>query len=253
MKRILQKFRHYQSTVGLRGAFLFCISKLMRKKPLFAAKLADLRFPVYIRLGTTDASVLKQVLVEKHYAFRLQFSPKTIIDAGANIGLSAVFFANRFPDATILAVEPEESNFQLLLRNIAAYPNIVPVQAALWNTEGTISLSDPGTGNHGFQTKVSQEDRSSPDQLVRATTIEALMRDAGWTNLDLLKLDIEGSEKTVLDAGSVWIGRVNAIMAELHDNLVAGCSASFAIATADFADGGKCGESIMVLRRSLPN
>lgn len=41
----------------------------------------------------------------------LSISPRFIVDAGANIGLAAVYFTNRFKDATIVSIEPEQSNF----------------------------------------------------------------------------------------------------------------------------------------------
>lgn len=248
MNRIVSKLRHYRSALGWKGVFAFCFAKLLLKKSLFSVSVPNIKHPVFVRLATTDTSVLKQVLIEKHYDFRLTFTPRTILDAGANIGLSAVFFANRFPNSVILAVEPEYSNYQLLLKNVGAYPNIKPVHAALWHSEGSISLSDPGLGNHGFQTTDVQPKADADANLVKATTVEALMLEAGWKTVDLLKLDIEGSEKEVLDSCSRWIGHVHAIMAELHDDLRPGCSESFAVASGGFTDGGRCGESLFVFR-----
>ena len=62
-------------------------------------------------------------------------APRVVVDAGANIGLSTVFFANKFPQAKIVAIEPEPSNFAMLRDNVAPYPNVTPVQAALWKED----------------------------------------------------------------------------------------------------------------------
>lgn len=45
-----------------------------------------------------------------------------IIDAGANIGLTSVYLANRFPNARILALEVDQQNFELLAENARPYP-----------------------------------------------------------------------------------------------------------------------------------
>ncbi|MEZ6091277.1 MAG: hypothetical protein R3C05_25325 [Pirellulaceae bacterium] len=47
-------------------------------------------------------------------------------------------FAMRFPSARILAIEPEDANFELLLKNVERYPNITPIQAALWNRDESV-------------------------------------------------------------------------------------------------------------------
>ena len=250
MNRIFSKLRHYHSALGWKGVFAFCFAKLLRRRLVFGTRVPGVKFPVYVRLATTDVSVLKQVLFEKHYDFHLGFSPRTIIDAGANIGLSAIYFANRFPNAQVLAIEPENSNYKLLVQNTRHYPNIHPIHAALWHSQGLISLTDPGLGNHGFQTSDSPVSTELAGESVHATTVVDLMHEAGWQTLDLLKLDIEGSEKEVFDSSGPWIDRVYAIMAELHDELRPGCSVSFTSATQGFIDGGRCGESIMVLRNT---
>ena len=138
---------------------------------------------------------MKQVLLEKHYDFDLPSSPRVIIDAGSNIGLAAVFFANKFPNATIVALEPEESNFHILERNIAPYPQVKPLMFALWNDNLPITLLDIGMGSHGFQTTSSPQPNSARTRVVDAITVEALMARTGISAIDLLKIDIEGSEK----------------------------------------------------------
>ena len=73
-------------------AFLY--GKLLGSQPLLKMQLPGIRYPLWVRVGTTDVSVLKQVLVERHYDFDLPIAPRRIVDAGAYTGLSVVFFAN---------------------------------------------------------------------------------------------------------------------------------------------------------------
>ena len=248
MRHIVKKLHHYHSALGWSGVIAFCFAKLFRKHFIFAVRMKGIAHPVYVRLASTDVSVFKQVLIECHYSFPLDFSPGTIIDAGANIGLSAVFFANRYPKSTILAIEPERSNYELLVRNSANYPNIKPLRAALWNANGFVSLIDSGAGNHGFQTAESDVHSQNAGDLVPAVTVAHLMSKEGWSTIDLLKMDIEGSEKEVFDTSATWIGKVRAIMVELHEEIRAGCKDSFAVAVKGFEDGGSRGESVLVFK-----
>lgn len=251
MQRALSKIRHYHSALGWKGVIAFCFAKLFRAKLVLTARIEGIKYPVYVRIPTTDVSVLRQVLIERHYEFTLDPLPRTVIDAGANIGLSAVYFANRFPGAKIVAIEPEESNYKLLIRNIANYPNITPIRAALWKSNGVVSLVDPGAGSHGFQTAEKASDSGNQGDLVPATTVEQLMSHFGWSSVDLLKVDIEGSEKQVFECSRGWIDQVQVVMAELHDHLQDGCTTAFEAATSGFQGQASRGETIMVSNHVL--
>lgn len=253
MFKIFQKVRHYYSALGPAGTIAFIYAKASGTRPVFKTRLAGIRHPVYVRIGTTDISVLRQVLIEKHYDLPCQIAPKFILDAGANIGLSAVFFANKYPDATIIAVEPEASNFRLLQKNVSLYPQIRPLQAALWKENKQINLVDPSNGHHGFQTVEKNANGGDQSGLVQALTVDAIISRMGLKTFDFLKIDIEGAEKEVFEHSSPWIGQVSTIMVELHDHLKAGCSQSFGNATQDFSESGSRGETIVRFRKAVAN
>ena len=244
--RVYRKIHQYHSTLGVWGTAVFILSKLTGKRPLFQTRLAGIRHPIFVRIGTTDISVLAQVLIERHYELPFEVKPGVIIDAGANIGLSAVYFANKYPNAIIIAFEPEASNFKVLEKNVAAYPQIKPLNAALWRENGKISLIDPQEGHHGFQTLENGKQGS----LVKAMTVDALMDGMGLEFVDILKIDIEGAEKEVFEASAAWIGRIGMVMAELHDNIKPGCSRAFAEATKGFAEEYSNGEITVRMKTS---
>lgn len=198
-----------------------------------------------VRIGTTDVSVLQQVFGERQYDTALPSAPKRIIDAGANIGLAAVFFANKYPEAEIVAIEPEESNFKMLTLNAGPYPNIRAVRGGLWSHAGKLVLVDPDLGNHGFQT-VGSDAGESAEAGVAAFTVESLMTLMKWDGVDLLKVDIEGAEKEVFESSESWIGRVGTVMIELHDGIKPGCSQAFSAATASFGHRAERGEVLVV-------
>src|SRR6476646_2763490 len=71
-----------------------------------------------IRAGTNDLDVYIQVMCMNEYAFEYPHEPRTIIDAGAHIGLASRWFASQFPDATIIALELEPTNVQILRKTV---------------------------------------------------------------------------------------------------------------------------------------
>ncbi|HVW84830.1 MAG TPA: FkbM family methyltransferase [Bryobacteraceae bacterium] len=183
------------------------------------------------------------------YALKLSKSPRVIVDAGSNIGLAAVFFANRYPEAKIIAVEPEPSNYDVLRRNVAPYPNVIPVCAAIWKDNESVCIVDPGTGKWGFQ--ISAADGRNPEDRAGCVTglaVGELMKRHSIERVDLLKLDIEGAEKEVFENCQSWIDRVDMIVVELHDRFRAGCSRSFYNATSEFRYEWHKGETTVMAR-----
>ncbi|HRH58872.1 MAG TPA: hypothetical protein PLS10_14575, partial [Chitinophagales bacterium] len=78
------------------------------------------KYPVSLRYNTSDIDVFYQVYYHNYYSFNYDYylkEIKTIVDGGANIGLASTYFKGLFPNATIIAVEPESSNYQQLLKN----------------------------------------------------------------------------------------------------------------------------------------
>ena len=137
----------YYGNYGLpSGVLAIAAYRLFGQPKVIAAHPPGIRSPVLLRLKTSDESTYVQILLGGQYSFELPFSPRAIIDAGANIGMASIFFANKYPEATIIAIEAETSNFNILLKNVRPYPTIIPVHAALWNRDGEISVGEAGSG-----------------------------------------------------------------------------------------------------------
>lgn len=224
---------------------LFLFSKCTGSKPVVRIPVLGIAHPVSIRIGTTDLATFKQVLVQRHYEFDKPEAPRFIIDAGANIGLASVYFANRYPHARIISIEPEASNYEMLRKNTAAYPQVTPIQAALWRENEELFLFDSGHGNHGFQVDDVQRGMQERMGGTPGLTVDAILRDAGENRVDLLKIDIEGAEREVMSSAADWIDRVGVLMIELHDEIKPGCSDAFHSATRHFSQEVVKGETIM--------
>jgi FkbM family methyltransferase len=241
----------YHSLFGVRGVCLAIKARLRRSRMEVAVAVPGIKHPVHVRLRSSDLATFRQVLVAAGYDCDVAKPPRTIIDAGANIGLTSVFYANRYPGAKIIAIEPQEANFRMLKKNTEAYPMIVAVQGALWKDNRELNIVDPGMGDWGFRTvsKPASEPASGAGQgAVRGLTVDALMRQYGMDQIDILKIDIEGSEKEVFENADAWIGKVGVIAIELHEEAKPGCTQTFMEAARDFKTAGVKGETLFMGR-----
>lgn len=180
------------------------------------------RRPIELRKHDSDPEVFEQVFVERQYqgVWTARRDPEWILDAGANVGLSALHFHDLYPRAQIIALEPSPANFQQLLRNTGGIPQIIPLNAALWEKEEPVVVANPASSGCAFQVQRA----SQTNVAVPGYTVGHVMEMYGVERLDLLKMDIEGAEKVVFEASTGWLSKVGVLAIELHDHIRNGCS-----------------------------
>jgi FkbM family methyltransferase len=231
---------------GARGVLKRALFGVCGATNEFRASIPRTSQEILLRLGTTDVAAFQHVFVDNEYGFSLARPPSMIIDAGANVGMSAAYFSLRYPSATILAIEPEPSNFDILRKNAKHFPRIIPINAALWDHLGLVKIHDSGGGHWGMRVV-----NGASAGAIRSTTITALMKEFDIDQIDLLKLDVEGAECEVLADPWPWIDHVGVICAELHDRFRPGCLKIFETATANFPVKWRQGELHCVARDGL--
>ena len=244
----LRSLRKHFRLFGANGLIRRGLISVSNASNLLEATIPNSSDSVFIRLGTTDVAAFEHVFIDDEYGFSLAKRPSVIVDVGTNIGMSAVYFSRRYPDATIFAIEPEPANFNILKKNAKMFPSIVPINAALWSHDGFIQIFDGGHGSWG--TQVREGDDFSGDS-VKSLKLDTLLFHYGIHRIDLLKIDIEGAECEVFKNAQMWIGRIEAICIELHDRFRAGCTDAFESATADFNIRWRRGELVCVARKEL--
>jgi len=187
--------------------------------------LSSLQHPVWVSKEKFDEFIFREVVLHGVYdqdCIRSMRETQFIIDAGAHIGLATVQFATWFPGARIVAVEPSERNLVVLHRNAAPYPNVSVIHGALWNRNTALEIENPDSNSTGFRVREAECGR------ITGITIPELMRRFGFAKIDLLKMDIEGTEKEIFEAPTEeWLPKTNAICIELHDWLRSGCAYAF--------------------------
>ena len=175
-----------------------------------------------LRIDDSDIRVFKQIFVDNEYdSLNLPETAKTIIDLGANIGLSALFFIKKFPASRIVAVEPDAVNFSIMEKNLEKFSKSISfLQAAIWPTDGEVSLVEEdddhtSLGAWGYRTEASN---GNSGLSVKAVTIPTIMKQYGMDFVDILKVDIEGAEYELFEKNyEDWIDKVGLIIIETHD------------------------------------
>lgn len=184
---------------------------------------------LHVRPHTTDIIVFRDIFLFKWLDLPSRVQPSVIVDIGAYVGYSPLFFSYTYPAATVIGVEAERKNFEQMVRHVSDNSHITPVHQALWSEKTTMPITERYTGDWGY-TIVPEGTGATATQAnkVTTTTIPDLMREHQLTKIDILKIDIEGAEKAVFEAApEAWLPHVNVIMIELHDRIVPGCKAAF--------------------------
>jgi FkbM family methyltransferase len=236
--------------LGVRGLVSAIKGKLTKTPVLLQVNRPDIRFPFFLRTPP-DVSIFEQIFCRQEYQFDVKRTPGIIVDAGANIGLASIYFSNKFPDARIIAIEPEESNLEILGKNIAPYANIISHRGALWHENTKLDIVDPGVGKCGLMTQAQDgmEKRYGKFvQEVQGVTVDTIMKEYGIDRIDILKIDIEGAEREVFRDSSSWIGKVDALIIELHERLKPGCNRSFYNGSNGFDNEWSRGENLFLTR-----
>jgi FkbM family methyltransferase len=171
---------------------------------------------VHLRPGTADTTVYDEIFVNGEYDIPFG-SPKFIVDAGAHIGLASICFARRYPYSTIVALEPEDRNYALLVKNCAGLKNVYPIRAALWTHRTQLCIENPAADTWSYRMVESNGG-------IDAISMTDIMAMFGVDRVDVAKIDIEGSEREVMLRSGPWIDKVETIVIELHDRYRKGCA-----------------------------
>ncbi|HTQ74992.1 MAG TPA: FkbM family methyltransferase [Burkholderiales bacterium] len=164
--------------------------------------------------------LFREVFLAGEYYIETPNTRPVIVDCGANVGMSVLYFKHLFPNARILAFEPNPNAFRMLQKNVAAngIRDVELHNIALSDREGEISFfisSDPGTllGS-------TRRDRGGNIELkAKAGRLSQYLRDE--RQVDLVKIDVEGSELSIIDEliEASSLGKVDQYIVEYHHRI----------------------------------
>jgi FkbM family methyltransferase len=164
-----------------------------------------------------DAFIHGEVFEHQYYYLPLNRSPTTILDLGANIGLSSVYFSRHFPGAEIVCVEPIPENVRLMKQNF--YMNSVRatvVEAAIDPMDGSV-LMELEQRDYAHKVVANAGSATRATLTVKALSVPTLLQQLAWDRIGLLKVDIEGHEAALFARNCSWLNLVDAMCIECHD------------------------------------
>lgn len=229
VKRALESaMRNEPENGSLRALYFQELERIARTHVgLCEACLPELPHSVQLRCGTSDIDNLAQIFLRRDYDFPIDGPvPARILDLGAYVGYAAVWFANRFPEAQILCVEPVPANFRLVLLNTLPYRNTAHLNAAAWSHSGRLRVAAMDGGLSGYQLAEPAEGEQGA---YRCLSVDEILRMRGWDRAEFVKCAIEGGEAVLLaDPEAEWIGSLDVLAIEPRDHLAPNGSAAVA-------------------------
>ncbi len=162
--------------------------------------------------------LVKEVFKEEIYKFETQNPSPLIIDCGSNIGMSVLYFKQKYPNAHVIAFEPDPDNFLLLKENVtqnnlsAVELNNVAVSDS--NDDATLFFESDKSSTLGNTTSPAWGDRPGFKSIsVKAVKLSDFIKDK---QIDYLKLDVEGAEKKVFEDIKQYLPSIQELGFEFH-------------------------------------
>ena len=172
--------------------------------------------PFRFHHAASFAVTYKELFQDELYKFKPAISESgVILDCGANMGLSVLYFSLHYPNHQIIAFEPDAAIFEILQENVRNFnlSNVTLHQKAVWTEETELTFhSDGGMGgsvDHIYKTT---------EQVITKVSAVPL---SDWLseNVDFLKIDIEGAEYEVLKSCQKLLGNASHIFFEYHNDV----------------------------------
>lgn len=165
------------------------------------------------RLNRGDIQSIREVWLDQAYRLPFELRPTSVIDLGANIGFTSLFFAKRYGCSHVIAVEPVPDNAALTKLNLAENGvQATVIEAAVGPAAGVAKFAMSRDSNLGHLS-----DRGVEVDVVAMDDLLDLIPEGV---VDLVKIDIEGGEAPLLESAPPWLSRVRSIIIEFHPDRV---------------------------------
>jgi FkbM family methyltransferase len=195
------------------GGWIRLLGDLSARKPHAVVRIRATGRVIRARRGSSDLRVVLQVYGRGEVDPPVPVEAATILDAGSNVGITVGAFADRFPDARILALEPDPENIAAFRENITD-DRVVLVEGGLWDADGSLNIANPDSASW---TRQVEEATASRPGTIAAFTLDTLAASAGVERFDILKIDIEGAETRIfVDAFRHHFEHARMVFVEAH-------------------------------------
>lgn len=206
----------YFKQMGFYQTFKFLIkTTLFESIQIYNTK--NCKYPVHVRGKTSDKKSFEQIFISEEYNIDFenhQTKKINIIDAGANCGHAALYFKSKFPKSKIICIEPEETNIEMIKINTKKIKEIIIIKKGLWYKKTNLIIINKKEKWSFIVKEYKKGD-------IGAISISDIIKRYRLKSVEILKIDIEGSEKKIFENLNEKITRiVKWIIVEPHDRYV---------------------------------
>jgi FkbM family methyltransferase len=193
--------------------------QVAKRSGLFSNRYVPLWFPSakLYHLGTPPSWIYKEIFVDECYAWWHATAPRTIVDAGANVGLASLYYLAKHPGVKIVAIEANPTAVEKLRGTFRGNPSVAIAPVAIAADSGRTRMWIDRASGSNLNASITGRDLEGMNGFdvieVETMTAEAIFPE----HVDLLKMDIEGAEYGVLRSPGINPARVQAIVLEAHD------------------------------------
>jgi FkbM family methyltransferase len=180
----------------------------------YRVRLGTQAVDLWLRRRTGDFFILHEIFTCAVYSIPEEWAGHvaTVVDLGANVGLTTLFVAQTFPDARYVCVEPNPANAAVLRRNVAWLGERAEViEVVVTDHSGQIAFDDARPSYDGHIAVSGQTGR-----MVQCCTLDEIVTSCDLDRIDLIKIDIEGAEREVVRSSAACLRKVKTIIIELH-------------------------------------
>jgi len=208
----------------IRDQFTVKLCRLLSKRPSNLERSIRVKgaMNVRYRMNRGDLWSLREVLLYEVYRFHVPMPRFTLVDLGANIGLTSLWMVKNCDVGAVVAIEANAANARLTRENFVGNQiQGTVVEAAIGPMDGEAYFSDVDDSNMGRL--------GTAGRRVRMVSMDAVLKmiendfeqksDIGRLPI-VVKMDIEGGELGLLEKNTEWLNQVHAVIAELHPTLV---------------------------------
>lgn len=214
------------------------VSFMFNEKPL----------QVNLRRYGSDIAVFNQIFINPEYEVVKDFfishlnKEITMIDVGGNIGLTSIYFKTVFPNAKIITLEPEKSNYQMAVDNATMnnYKDITILNKGMWTEnsylEPDINFRDGLSWSFTLKKSDKNTTKNTSNQ-IETITLVSIIQNYNLQVVDVLKIDIEGGENDLLNNDSFLStlqSKVKFIVIEIHPEVISYHNAFEKLKSANF-------------------
>jgi FkbM family methyltransferase len=203
IKTIFETIKYYFWYTTFQRALFDSVGKQEGEINLFNKKF-------YYHYGLAFYDTYREIFEKNIYEFKTNSSKPIIIDCGANMGLSVLYFSKKYPNAEIIAFEPDETVLPYFEKNINTQniKNVELYKKAVWTEETELKFyTDNGLGG-----RIGKEFKNQTPKIIKSVRLKNYLN----RPIDILKIDIEGPEFLILQDCEDLLFNINHIFIEYH-------------------------------------